>query len=62
MYKKSNRRRIVTMNDNRKGNEVQNILGENNANGQSDRRYTETDEVSVIARGRACVGTDRQTQ
>ena len=31
MYKKSNRRRIVTMNDNRKGNEVQNILGENNA-------------------------------
>lgn len=27
--------------------------------GQSHRRYTETDEVSVIARGRACVRTEQ---
>lgn len=28
-----------------------------NVDGQPNRRYTETDEVSVIARGRACVRT-----
>lgn len=65
MYKKSNRMRILTMNDIRKGNnEVQNILGDNNAikmnvDGQPNRRYIETDEVSVIARGRACVRTEQ---
>ncbi|CAB3251425.1 unnamed protein product [Arctia plantaginis] len=30
---------------------------EMNEDGQPNRRYTETDEVSVIARGRACVRT-----
>lgn len=63
IYKKSNRMRIVTMSDIRRRNEVHNILGVHNAiemnvDGQPHRRYTETDEVSVIARGRACVRTD----
>ncbi|CAH2039715.1 unnamed protein product, partial [Iphiclides podalirius] len=30
-----------------------------NGDGQPNRRYTETDEVSVIARGRACFRTEQ---
>lgn len=53
--------RFVTMSDIRRGNETKHPRRHNaikmNVDGQPNRRNTETDEVSVIARGRACVRT-----
>lgn len=53
--------RFVTMSDIRRGNETKQPRRHNaiemNVDGQPNRRNTETDEVSVIARGRACVRT-----
>lgn len=55
--------RFVTMSDIRRGNESKHPRRHNaiemNVDGQPNRRNTETDEVSVIARGRACFGTEQ---